>query len=554
MNINAAIIDQRITALSREIESQAAEELGIRDETRLRSLAFLHLAVQLILDLDAETAFDCLTEGGRDFGIDAIHLSEELDGEFVISLFQAKYKRTLSGDAHYPESGIEKLEHAIRYIFDPHAVLDEINDRLRSRVEEARSLIRDGYIPFVRAFACNNGRKWTQAAEERIRRASSSFGDQVVWEHVNHDRLVLLLQKQIPIDAELQLTGKAIVEDMNYSRILLGRIAVGEIARLMQQHGERLLERNIRRYLGLLGNRVNEAIQKTLLDDPENFYFYNNGITLTCDKFTYNALQQGDYRIRLKNLQIINGGQTCMTIAETLNSKLPGFREGYVLLRLYELPPESEELARQITVATNSQNPVDLRDLRANDRRQRDLELDIEQLGFVYHRKRSTRSMKSNEFTSGTAAEAILSVWRRQPHQAKFFRREHFGKLYDRIFAPNLTGAQAITAVLLFRIAENHRRRPHADDPTFVRYASCFIAMQMGRYLLEDLGVRLEELDHTCFEKARRLVEEKGEVYFRKGREEVEKALMALYGGNRLSLQQLSATFRRGDLVSFLDA
>ncbi|MCC5900066.1 MAG: AIPR family protein [Phormidium sp. BM_Day4_Bin.17] len=125
----------------------------------------------------------------------------------------------------------------------------------------------------------------------------------------NHERLVNILQASKPVKDSLQLSGKAIVEDMEFSRVLVGRIAVTEIATLIERHGERLLERNIRRYLGLQGNRVNESIKQTLNSfDNRNFYFYNNGITLTCDNFSYNALQDSDYQVRVENLQIINGG------------------------------------------------------------------------------------------------------------------------------------------------------------------------------------------------------------------------------------------------------
>lgn len=68
---------------------------------------------------------------------------------------------------------------------------------------------------------------------------------------------------------------------MEFSRVLVGRISVTEIATLIERHGERLLERNIRRYLGLQGNRVNEGIRHTLMsEEKNNFYFYNNGITM----------------------------------------------------------------------------------------------------------------------------------------------------------------------------------------------------------------------------------------------------------------------------------
>jgi hypothetical protein len=557
MNINASIIDQRLLGVLDEIRQQAEVELKITDDRRLKSLAFLYLCVKTLLDLDADEAFDCLTEGGGDFGVDAMHLTEEIDGEFGVTLFQAKYKDSLDGNAGFPESGVVALIDAIRCLFDPSAELENINERLRVKVEEARSMVRDGFIPRVRAIACNNGITWNDAAQGAINRAG--FGDQVTWEYANHDVLIGILQRIKPVDETLRLTGKAIVEDMNFSRVCIGRIPVTEIAELMQRHGERLLERNIRRYLGLQGNRVNEGIRNTLYsNNPANFYFFNNGLTLVCNDFSYNALQGGDYHIKVENLQIVNGGQTCMTIFKTLGdmkargANLP--TEASVMVRIYKLPKDNEDIVLQITQATNSQNPVDLKDLRSNDEIQRRLESSIQDLGFTYRRKRMDGPVKPSDITSGAAAEAILAVWRDAPHQAKFFTREHFGKLYDKIFTDKLNGAQTIIAVLLYRIAENHRRRPQESDPLFVRYASCFIAMQMAYRLMTDLGVGLDSLGHRNFMEAKSLIEQKGESYYAEAVEDVHKALKSLYVDQiqTTSLQQLSATFRRGDLIEIL--
>lgn len=553
MNINISIIDQRLVSVSKDIRQKASEELRITDEGRLKSLAFVYLCVKTILDLDGDDVFDCLTEGGGDFGVDAIHISEEYDGEFTVSLFQAKYKNNLEGNSNFPEEGIKSLINAINYLFNPAAKLEHINQRLLVKVEEARSLIRDGYIPQVRTIACNNGLKWNLSAQEAIDRAE--FGDQVTWEYVNHERLVKILQASKPVKDTLQLSGKAIVEDMEFSRVLLGRISVTEIATLIERHGERLLERNIRRYLGLQGNRVNEGIRHTLTsDEKNNFYFYNNGVTLICDSFSYNALQDGDYKVRVENLQIINGGQTCMTIFKTLREPdlIHQNAQAFVLLRLYQLPRENEGLVQRITYATNSQNPVDLKDLRANDERQKILEKDIEQLGFNYRTKRSNTPTRSADITSGVAAEAVLSVWRRKPHQAKFFSREHFGKLYDTIFTDQLNGAQIVIAVQLYRIAENRRKRPKYTDPDFVRYASCFIAMQMGQKLLADMKVQMKDISHQNFQSAQMLIDQNGESYFNASLQDIKQALQDLYGEQEISLQQLSATFRRGDLISRL--
>ncbi|HLO93490.1 MAG TPA: AIPR family protein [Burkholderiaceae bacterium] len=557
MNLNASIVDQRLSGVQDEIRDWAANELNLTDPQRLKSLAFVYLCVKTMLDLDAQESFDCVTDGGGDFGVDAMQVTEEVDGEFVVTLFQVKYKTKLDADSNFEEGGIQALVNAIRHIFDPTAELGAINDRLRVKVEDARSMVRDGFIPRVRAIACNNGLRWNEQAQRAIDLAG--FGDQVTWEHVNHDVLIGILQRPKQVDATLRLVGRANVEDMNFSRVCIGRMPVTEVAELMKVHGDRLLERNIRRYLGLHGNRVNEGIRTTLQSaNPSNFYFFNNGLTLVCNDFAHNALQNSDYQVRVENLQIVNGGQTCMTILKTAEMMAAAGRslpaDASVLVRLYKLPKDNEDIVLQITHATNSQNPVDLKDLRSNDEIQLQLEASIQTLGFSYRRKRVDGSPKPSDVTAGAAAEALLAVWRSAPHQAKFLTREHFGKLYSTIFPSDVNGAQVVLAVLLYRIAENHRRRPLDSDPQLVRYASCFIAMRMGQRLLRDLGRTLGDVSHQCFSQGQQLIEERGETYFRSSVVDIETGLRDLYGEKAVSTLQLSATFRRGDLIQKLQA
>jgi hypothetical protein len=563
MNINASIIDQRLEGIQDEIRARADHELHIRDADRLKSLSFLYLCVKVMLDLDIDEAFDCLTEGGGDFGVDAMHMTEEIDGEFTVTLFQGKYKKALEGRSEFEATALEAMVNAVRHIFDPSSALEDINKRLKIKVEAARSMIRDGVFPRVRVIACNNGLKWNKSGEEVISRAQ--FGDRVTWQHVNHDVLIHILQRFKPIDEMLRFTGKAIVEDMNYSRICVGRMAVTEIAALMKKNGDRLLERNIRRYLGLHNNRVNEGIRNTLVSNSANFYFFNNGITFICNDFSYNGLQNSDYQVRVENLQIVNGGQTCMTILRTFEEwerttqdmhspfELVPLIDASVLVRIYKLPKDNENIVWQITHATNSQNPVDLKDLLSNDEKQRSLEMSLQHFGYTYRRKRADGPLKSTDITSGTAAEAVLAVWREAPHQAKFYTREHFGKLYSKIFTETLNAAQLIIAVLLYRIAENHRRRPEPNDSYCVPYASCFIAMRMGHHLLQDLKVSLAGLNHQTFSQAKALIDQNGEQYFLTATKDIERALDSFYV-EPPSMQQLSATFRRGDLIERLQA
>jgi hypothetical protein len=556
MSINIGIIDQRVRHLAQDLAGEFETRLSIKnDDVRQRSAAFVFLVVKTVLDLPDEEALDCLTEGGNDFGVDAAHVGDVEDGEFVVTLFQGKYKQDLAGNANFPQNGVEKVIQAIRYLFDPDSEIT-VNPLLRNRIEEIRSLIRDGEIPRVRVVLCNNGLKWSDPAQILIDNAAFP-PEQVSWDYINHDEVVRLMQAAKQVDDTLRLAGKAIIEDFDYCRVLVGKMPVREIESLFNRHGDLLLERNVRRYLGLQGNRVNQGIAHTLRTNNErgNFYFYNNGVTLLCRKFTYNALQGENYQVRVEGLQVINGGQTCKTIQSTL-SALTGADEGlekaFVLVRLYQLPSEAGDLVRSITYATNSQNPVDLRDLRSNDTRQKSLETAIRDLGFTYHRHRSEASLKTMDISSGTAAEAVLSVWCHRPHQAKFMGREHFGKLYDTIFTDDLNAAQVVIATLIFRIAENKRRRPPVDAPPYVAYGSCFFAMLMGQYLLNDLGINLTQLNHLKFAEAKAKLDQNEAAYFVKATDEVAEALKKLYGEHEVSLQRMAATFRRGDLIQEL--
>lgn len=555
MNINASIIDQRVTGIVEDHPEWLPEG---SDLNKKKAVAFVLLCISTCLEIPMDEASELITDGGNDAGVDGLNVGEVEDGEFLVTIFQGKYKiKDLSGEANFPENGVQKAVDTVQVLFDPYRKVS-LNQKIAPKIEEIRSLIRDAYIPNVRVILCNNGAQWTAQAGNWIEEAKKNYGDKVDFVHFNHDSIVNILQRSKKVDTTLALSGQAIVEDMNYMRVLVGRVSVQEIHRLFNDHGDKLLERNIRRYLGLHTNRVNTAIHDTLCDPQKSdkFYFYNNGITVVCDKFDYNAFQKADYKVQLKNMQVINGGQTCKTIQETLNSVAThGIGESaYVMIRIYQLAEMHQDFVQDITYATNSQNPVDLRDLRSNDDIQKQLEIGISDLGYTYKRQREEGGGGSNVVTSSIVAESVLAIWRQRPHQAKFRRKEHFGKLYEDIFK-NLSAAQALLAVLMFRAVENERKRPTSlTPPDFLPYASHYISMLTGRNLLNDMGVSLSEVSHRNVHEILKKFEDDEAVYHAKAVNGVREALKTCYGEREVSLQQLSATFRRGDLLEMLGA
>ena len=552
MSLATQIIDQQVSGILERHSEVFSAELGLgKDQQKKRSAAFLFLVAKTIFGFTDEEAFDGIVDGGNDFGVDALYFAPPADGELHITLLQGKYKTALTGDSAFPEKAIAGMIDAISVLFDPKTPV-RLNPRLAQRVEEIRSFVRDGAIPRVTAVAANNGMRWMAEAQQRIDNAAKDFNGQVAWRHIGAEDILSLSQARQSIDAKLRLTGQVTVESFDFRRALIGRMSVAELARLTDDYGNQLFERNIRRYLGLVGNRVNEAVATTLRvpEQRPNFYFYNNGITIVCSKFSYSALQRDNWTVHIKDLQIVNGGQTARTVQQAHQEINAEIEEAQVLIRIYELGEDDAEVVDAITFATNSQNPVDLRDLKANDPRQKALGESIVGLGYKYRAKREDRTVSPDEFTSAVVAEAVLAVWRKRPHQARFRGREHFGALYETIFNRNLNGAQAIIAALLLRHVENRRKRPPPDAPDFLAYGSRFIAMLMGDCLLSEMNIQLEGLDHQNFALARDLVEQKSDSYALRAERLIEEELRPLFSApEERTLQRLSATFRRADLI-----
>ena len=301
MPLAAQIVDQHVSGIIERHSDDFTNELRLgTDEQKIRSAAFVFLVATTTFELTDQETLDGIVDGGNDFGVDALYFGPPNDGELPIALIQGKYRRDLRGDAAFPENSIARIIDAISALFDPGEPVT-LNTRLSQRVEDIRSFVKDGAIPRVTVVAANNGTRWTAQAQQRIDNASREFGELVEWRHIGPEQLLALLQARKPIGTELQFAGHVTVETFDFRRVLTGRMSVAELARLTDTYDNQLFERNIRRYLGLAGNRVNEAVAATLRsqDQRSNFYFYNNGITITCSSSVSKTTPSWSRRSRL---------------------------------------------------------------------------------------------------------------------------------------------------------------------------------------------------------------------------------------------------------------
>lgn len=555
MNINKQIIDLRV----KRIVEQYPTFFNNLDETRKVSKAFLYLIVSTFLDIDIQEADSYIVDGGNDAGIDAIYIGDLENGQFEVTIFQSKYVFDLEKESNFPANNVQKVLNSIQDIFNPTASISA-NENLTQHIIDIRSLIMDGNIPNIKIVFSNNGLKWNEEAENFIENMAES--EQILPPiYFNHNDIIHLLKKIEPVNTILNFNGKSLKEDYDYKSVIVGKINVVELFNLFEKYGDKLLEKNIRQYLGLNKNRVNKAIKDTLLSEKrDNFYFYNNGVTMVCKKFQYNSFSPKDWIVTVEDLQIINGGQTCKTIQSTLkeHSNLD-YSQVFVLVRLYELANDSnQDLIDQVTLATNSQNPVDLKDLKSNDEIQKSLEIEIKDLGYTYKRKKDS-IVVADAIPTSVAAEAIFSIWRKMPHLAKFKGNELFGKNYSLIFGKKdkiiINGAQLIMAVFIYRFCDNQRRNVDLINANrHIPYSKYFMAMLVGKYLLKNNNITIDRLTNINFNIIKTYFENNKLALFESANNELNSSLIRLLPDyNTVDLRRLSATFRRGDLLELLN-
>lgn len=225
-----------------------------------------------------------------------------------------------------------------------------------------------------------------------------------------------------------------------------------ELARFYKRYGERVFVVNPRSSLGLSGNKINSEIADTASHRTysKHFWYFNNGVTLICDKATPSASNK---EIHLLNPQVINGAQTTYALfyAYTKGTLDP---KAQILVKAIE--STDRDFMGSVTLYTNSQNPIKARDLCSNDVVQVRIQRVLEARGYFYERKRGEfrerfadpakaratlgAGVHRRFFSNETAAQAYLAMYLDKPAQSKGRKAGIFQKgtagFYRQVFDP----------------------------------------------------------------------------------------------------------------------
>ncbi|MGD0868740.1 MAG: AIPR family protein [Bryobacteraceae bacterium] len=190
----------------------------------------------------------------------------------------------------------------------------------------------------------------------------------------------------------------------------VGRVGAAQLAELFTRERSRLFTLNIRNYIG--DTATNKTIRKTALEDAENFFFFNNGISALAESVEED---KKDARIlHCRNLSIVNGAQTVRSLHKAHVEDPVRVRGVQVLFRLTETTSKKtsteQEFLDNLTKYNNTQNAIKVSDFRSNDKIQHDIKERFYALPSVKGKKFSYKRKRSGPGERDVAARTDTTI------------------------------------------------------------------------------------------------------------------------------------------------
>ena len=191
---------------------------------------------------------------------------------------------------------------------------------------------------------------------------------------------------------------------------------------------EGLFDLNIRKYIK--NKTVDEGIKETLDKERDNFWFYNNGLTIACSEYVLDG-----NKVKLYDFSIVNGGQTTNRIGNYKGSNNDKF---YLPCKIISIKNDDQKLYSKIAEATNSQKPINPRDLKSNSPEMKMLQRWLGKEGVYLEIKRGEKKKLRNikSIKNDELGQLLLSFGYQQPGTARSGKRNIFENkpLYNKLY------------------------------------------------------------------------------------------------------------------------
>ncbi|MCZ4304137.1 AIPR family protein [Zoogloeaceae bacterium G21618-S1] len=444
---------------------EARDDLAQYGDNRLGLFA---LELRFSLDDIHSVAAESVTDGSDDKKCDLIFIDRE-EGVAVVAqcYFCDKDKRSA------PANKASDINTAVAWLLQRDVA--ELPERLRSAATELRSAISDGDIRRFEAWYVHNLPESANVEDElstvaatarttiealhptsKVVVSTSEIGRDKIESWYLETLSPILVNEEIKIDIESGFSIKT--ENWNaYVTAIPARV----LHRLYAKNKTRLFSANVRDYLGSRNSdvNINSGIKRTAQSSPEDFWVFNNGITVLTHHFE-EIVGKSRRQLLVRGISIVNGAQTTGAIGS-----LPKSPDLSALVPARFVQTAKPELIYDIIQYNNSQNKVTASDFRSTDRIQKRLRDEVAAIPNAKYEggrrggHKDVIERNKNLLPSYTVGQA-LAAYNQDPLTAYNLKSEIWisDKTYSRFFNDDTTGAHLVLCYSLLRSVEEAKQ------------------------------------------------------------------------------------------------
>jgi hypothetical protein len=465
------------------VDCAAAQEAQKESTLLTRSMAAL--AIMNMADTGAEIAASAVTDGTDDNGIDAIYYD---NNEKILFIVQSKWHS--DGRGSIERGDIQKFLTGFRDLVNMR--FDRFNDKVKAKQHEVEAAVYDAQTR-VMLIVIYSGQ---DPLSPDVKRDLDDFLEEM---NDPTDTVILKIMDQAivhgiiatgvrgaPINFEIALSEWGQIREPY--KAVYGYIQAMDIAAWWDSHYPAIFAPNLRMFLGQTD--VNSGIMETLKNAPDNFWYFNNGITVLCSSILKKPIG-GSSRdtgvFECKGASIVNGAQTVGAIAAVAATQPDLVSRAKVLIRFISLEDAPEDLGARITQYTNTQNRIERRDFVTLDPEQSRLRTELQIDGVEYVFKSGETVLPDHIGFDLTEASVALACSQTEVSLAVQAKRE-IGKLwediskapYKALFNPSLNGRKLWDLVKILRIIDTtlngEQKKRSGRDRLFAIHGNRFIA------------------------------------------------------------------------------
>lgn len=460
-----------------------ASETDKKKQIMSRGLAAYSLTVQALAEID--DAVNSITDGYDDNGIDAIYFDKSSK---TLWLVQAKFIE--SGQGGVDNGDIEKFAKGVKKLIN--ADFSSFNDRVQSRQEEILEALDDSSVT-IQILIAYTGKQLSSHNLESLQDLLNEQNDTeelIALTDFNIDKAYKGLEAGIssaPINEDFFISSWGFIDEPYKS--YYGKITGEDLATLWTKYGKRLFARNIRNFLGT--SAVNEEIAKTITDEPENFIYFNNGITILCESIKKKPIGGNDKSIgafSCQGISVVNGAQTFGSIGSFAGQEGISLEKVKVLVKFISLEESPDGFGERITIATNTQNKVDRKDFVSLDPEQSRIstELKLENINYHYKRTNEKVTPDENNYLFEEVAFGLAALQSDVDYSTTV--KKQSGRLWEDVqkspyidlFNSNVSALKIIKAVKIYRLISNKMQdlasTSQGRTRSIYRYGNSFVS------------------------------------------------------------------------------